>query len=80
MTIYSTTTAAAALGCHRETVRRIADRLGLGSRIRGGIVLTAADLSRIRPEIKPIGNPNMVPGNDLWKGGKKVKKRAKKSR
>lgn len=80
MTIYTTTTAAEVLGCHRETVRRIVQRLDIGSRVRGGIVLTDADLEKIRPEIKTVGNPNMVSGNDLWKGGKKPKKKSRKRR
>lgn len=78
--MFTTTSAASVLSCSPATVRRIAQRLGLGTLVRGAIVLSAEEIERIRPEIKPVGNPNMVPGNELWRPKRKSKKSAKRSR
>ena len=56
--LYSPTTAAGVIGCHRDTVRRIASKLGLGQDLPTGLVLTAAEVKRIRKALKPVGNPN----------------------
>lgn len=80
MKLYTTGQAAAKIGRHKSSVQRAASRLGIGTATPLGLVLSDADLSRIAAEIKPIGCPKMVAGNDLWRLRKKPKKRAKSSR
>lgn len=51
--------AAAALGVHGDTARRIAARLGLGQFVGrgGGLVLLRSDIERMRPHVRPKGRP-----------------------
>ncbi len=73
MTLYTSTTAAVEIGCHSETVRRIAKRLKLGELLPVGLVFSQAEVERIRGEVKPIGCPKFKAGNKLWKKRKKLK-------
>jgi hypothetical protein len=69
--LYTTSTAAQVLDCHRETVRRLADKFAIGERLPVGLVFTDSDLALLRGKLRPVGNPNMEPGNKLWKRRKK---------
>lgn len=75
-TLYSTVTAAEALGVNKSTVSRTIAKIGVGQRLGANVVLTRADLTKLRKAIdsaKP-GNPNFVPGNRFGKPPKKAKK------
>lgn len=61
--ILSTAAAAKLLKCSPRTVLRHATAAGLGTRIRGGVALTPAEVERIR---SLIGQPG-TPGNQFWR-------------
>ena len=73
MQLYTTGQAAAKIGRHKSSVQRAAAKLRLGTATPLGLVLTSAEIAKIAKEIKPIGCPKMVSGNDLWRRRKKVK-------
>jgi hypothetical protein len=72
--LYTTSTAAKAIGCHRETVRRIAEKHSIGEQLPVGLVFTDADLALIRAKVQPVGNPKMATGNKLWRRRKNPRK------
>jgi len=62
--VYSSAAAAELLGCSVRQVQRIAARLEpRPALIRGALALTEADLERMRPLVRPVGNPAFVPGS-----------------
>jgi hypothetical protein len=68
------------LGCHKTTIARIAKRLRLGQRVGPVLLLTDDEIDAISCVLrKKSGNPKFVPGNDLWKLRKKIRKKKKKS-
>ncbi len=81
MALYTITTAAAELGCHKSNVSRYAARHGLGMRIGRLVILSARDVSRLRRNMPGrTGNPNFIASNNLGLPTKKIKKKTKKGR
>lgn len=78
--MYTTGQAAARLGCAKDTVRRQAERLKIGTHTPLGLVLTAAEIEQIRPFLRAPGNPNFVPGNYFGRPRKKLRKSKKSGR
>lgn len=73
--IYTVTSAAKAIGCDKSQTSRHARRLGLGTQIGRSIVLTAAEVARLKRVIaanRP-GNPNFVKGNHFGQPPQKRK-------
>jgi DNA-binding transcriptional regulator YhcF (GntR family) len=59
MPLHSTKQVATLLGCHRSTVTRAAQKLGLGQMIGSGKGFTKGEIDQIRKAIKEgPGNPN----------------------
>ena len=68
MDLYSTATAAERLKVSARTIQRACERHDIGQRIGKGIVLTEADLKRLRQHVPGrAGCPDFTPGNQLWK-------------
>lgn len=66
---YTSTTAAAALGCSTSTIRRHCASHGIGTRIGRDWLISGSDLDRLRSVVRPgPGNPNAVPGNHFFGG------------
>lgn len=67
MNLYSTTDAAASIGCTDRTVRRICERHNIGRMVGATLVLTAADIERVRglkrdgPGNPTFGTPDAPP-------------------
>ena len=74
-TLLSLADAAKVLARPKASTLRVALRCGVGRQVGGMWIYTPSEVDRIRRSFKAgPGNPNMVAGNDLWKGKKKAKK------
>ena len=74
-TLLSLPEVARTLARPKTSVLRVALRVGVGRRVGAQWIYTPTEVERIRSGFKAgPGNPNMTPGNALWKGRKKSKK------
>jgi hypothetical protein len=78
MANYTGAEAAKELGVAPPTIGRLCVRHGIGQKHGNYWLLTSQDVAKLRPLVKPPGNPNFVAGNQFGKPPKKSRKNPRK--
>jgi hypothetical protein len=75
---YTAAQAAKELSVAPPTIGRLCVRHGIGRKHGNAWLLTASEVQKLRPLIKPPGNPNFVAGNHFGQPPKKSRKKPRK--